>query len=80
MAAVPLCQFRSQARGIRFYDVPMSSVCLGVTFSCELEPTNHYDYNCIALMVGSASKLGHLAREDACVLAPLLREGFEARG
>jgi hypothetical protein len=80
MAAVPLCQFRSQARGIRFYDVPMSSVCAGVTFTCELEPTSHYDSNCIALMVGSSSKLGHLAKEDASVLASLLREGFAARG
>ena len=80
MAAVPLCQFRSQARGIKFYDVPMSAVCLGVTFSCALELANDFDSNCIALMVGSSGKLGHLAREDASVLASLLREGFEARG
>lgn len=80
MMAAVLCQFKSQARGIRFYDVPMPAVCFGVTFSCQLEPSNHYDSNCIALMVGSSSKLGHLAREDAGVLASLLQEGFEARG
>ena len=79
MAAVPLCQFRSQAKGIKFYDVPMSAVCLEVAFSCELEPNNDFDSNCIALMVGSC-KLGYLAREDASVLAPLLQKGFEARG
>ncbi len=63
-----------------FYDVPMSAVCSGVTFSCTPDPTNHFDSNCIELTVGSSSKLGHLAREDASFLASLLREGFEARG
>ena len=80
MAAVSLCQFTSQARGIKFYDVPMSAVRLGVTFTCSLEPTNYFDTNCIALMVGSSCKLGHLAKEDAIVLASLLHQGFEARG
>ncbi len=80
MEAVPLCQFRSQARGIKYYDVPMSAVCLGVTFSCVPDPINLFDSNCIDLMGESSDKLGHLAKEDASVLAPLLREGFEARG
>ena len=74
-----LCQFISQARGIDFYDVPKSAVCSGVTFSCALDPTDKYD-NRIALTVESSGKLGHLAKEDASVLAPHLREGFEARG
>ncbi len=78
-ASCQLVSFRSQARGIKFYDVPTSAVFLGQSFHCQLEPTNPYDCNCIELLVGSG-KLGHLAREDASFLAPLLREGFEACG
>ena len=76
-----LASFECEARGIKFYDVPTSAVSIGQSFQCELEPLNSYDSNCIALsMVSSNSKLGHLAREAAVYLAPLMREGFEAFG
>ena len=65
--------FKSQARGTKFYDV--SDLDVGRTFHCQLEPSNK-----VALWVDSQSMLGHLAREAANYLAPLLREGFEASG
>ncbi len=61
----------------------MFSLCWAVI---GLEPLNHYDSNCIALLVSSSaagsgpSMLGHLAREEAGYLAPLLREGFKGFG
>ena len=78
-ASSQLASFRSQARGIKFYDVPISAVSCGQSFECFLEPDNLYDGNCIGLRIGS-QKLGHLAKEDARYLAALLREGFEANG
>ena len=77
---VPLCKFSSLAKGIRFYDVSMAEVQPGLLFKCQLEATNIYGSNCIALMSDSLGKLGHLARDDASVLAPLLQEGYKARG
>ena len=75
-----LASFKSQARGIKFYDVSASDLDVGRTFHCQLEPSNEYDSNCVALWVDSHSMIGHLAREAANYLAPLLREGFEASG
>ena len=81
--SVSICQlasFTSQARGIKFYDVSASRFVVGRKFYCQLEPSNAYDSNCIALWVDSHCMLGHLAREAANCLAPLLRQGFEASG
>lgn len=77
MASVVLATFFSQARGILFYGCDSRA---GLTFRCVLEPWNVHDHNCIALMVTPARMLGHLAREAAQVLAPLLRAGFQANG
>ena len=78
-----LASFNSEARGIKFYDVLSSSVYVGQSLQCKLEPLNEYDSNCIALFVAGGSgqsMLGHLAREDASYLAPLLRKGFQGFG
>ena len=83
MMAFPLVSFSSQARGIKFYDLPTSLVNVGTPLSFLLEPSNPWDANCIAIWVCSSSPprmLGHLAREDSFFLAPLLRAGFEASG
>lgn len=79
-AASVLASFVSQARGILFYDAPISSLNVGHTFVCHLEPSNPHDPNCVALFMEPDVKLGHLAKEDAGSLSTLLREGFEARG
>lgn len=75
-----LASFQSQARGIKFYDAPHSSLHIGDSFVCQLEPSNPYDANCIGLFLEPEVKLGHLTREDATILSSLLREGFEAKG
>ena len=78
-----LASFHSEARGIKFYDVLSSSVYAGQSVQCQLEPLNVYDSNCVALFLtagSSHSMFGHLAREDAGYLAPLLREGFQGFG
>ena len=53
---------------------------MGLMFRCYLEPSNPFDSNCIALVAGLYAKLGHLSRETAQHVAPLLRAGFEANG
>ena len=75
-----LASFITQARGVKFYDVP--SPYVGLHFSCRLEPYNPWDSNCIALIVSALPSriLGHMARETSVVLAPLLRTGFKAYG
>ena len=69
--ASTLVDFVSQARGISFYG---DSTSVGQHFTCYVEPHNRFDLNCVALMMTSGHwKLGHLARESAQFLAPLLR-------
>ena len=84
MAAAPvsLASFSSQARGIKFYDVSTSSICVGDRLELRLEPTNEWDSDCIALWLSCSppKMLGHLALEAAKQLAPLLRSGFSASG
>ena len=82
MACVCLASFISQARGIMFYGVSTSEVAPGMLLRCYLEPTNPYDGDCVALVVGPFGNtvLGHLAREASLHLAPLLRKGLEATG
>ncbi len=81
--AIVLATFYSRVRGIKFYDVSSATISAGISVSLQLEPTNPHDSNCVAvyLHVGSVSnKLGHLAREDAAHLAPLIRSGLFATG
>ena len=82
-ATVSLASFSSQARGIKFYNVSTSSICVGDRLEIRLEPLNEWDSNCIALWLTCCPAprlLGHLAREAAGQLAPLLRSGFSASG
>ncbi len=79
-----LATFSSTVRGVRFYDVTVSAVSGGERIVLQLEGTNVYDSNCVAVRLQSSgslfSMLGHLAREDAAYLAPLLRSGLSATG
>ena len=82
MAFSALAAFSSQARGIKFYNMPTGTIQVGdSSLDCRLEPTNPYDSNCVALWLASPSMmLGHLVGEAACHLAPRLRCGFVASG
>ena len=81
VAFVQLASFSSQARVIKFYDVSTNSIHVGDSLVLYLEPSNLWDSNCIAVWMRSPHKmLGHLAREAACDLAPLLRSGLSASG
>lgn len=69
---VTLAAFKSQARGIKYYDLPTStSLWLSV---------GSFEYSGCVSLVADTGKLGHLAREAATSLAPLLRKGFQATG
>ncbi len=77
-----LLLFLSVIKGVRFYDVAVSAVGGGGRVVLYLE-TNNHDPNCVAVYLRSSyvsEKLGHLAREDAAYLAPLLRSGLFATG
>lgn len=76
-----LASFSTQVRGIKFYDVPTSHICVGDCVTCHLESSNPFDADAIILRLSISSlTLGHLAHEAAVCLAPLLRDGFEASG
>ena len=78
-----LATFTSRVRGVRFYDVPSSTLTAGSSVVLQLEPTNPYDANCVAVFLRSSffsDKLGHFAREDVAFVAPLLRSGLHATG
>ena len=78
---IPLASFLTQARGIKFYDVLSSWIHVGQQLTLQLEPSNPYDGSCIALWLATACMmLGHVAREAAVELAPLLRCGLVASG
>lgn len=78
--AIILAAFQCQARGIKFYDVPSESVRCGLDINCRLEPGNLHDSSCVALVLKDSKMLGHLAKEVAQYLAPLLRKGVTASG
>ena len=48
--------FRAQAKGIMFYDVPISYVKEELRFRCELEPFNTRNANSIRLNCPSTSR------------------------
>ena len=79
--AVQLVSFSSQVRGIKFYNFSSGNISVGSSLTFDLEPGNRYDDDCIAVWTRSPrAMLGHLARENASRLAPLLRSGLVANG
>ncbi len=75
-----LVTFSAQARGIKFYDIPLPNVREGLRFRCELERHNARDATSICLKCSPTCTLGHLAREVLAHLAPLLQAVFFADG
>ena len=57
-----------------------ASATVGQHLRCCLNPSNPFDTDAVSLFVGPHQRLGHLAREAAHHLAPLLRAGFQANG
>ena len=83
MAFMELASFSSQARGIKFYDVATTDINVGDHLIFLQETDNLWDMNCICLMISQAAglkTLGHLAREAASYLSPLISAGFQATG
>lgn len=82
--AVLLVSFILTVRGVHFYDVSVSAVSGSERLVLQLETTNRYDSNCVAVHLKSSpffsNMFGHLAREDAAYLAPLLQSGLSATG
>lgn len=79
VAVVDLVSFTSLVRGIKFYDVSTSTIRVGDYVCLCPEPYNPHDNNCIAVWMGPRM-LGHLSRDVACFLAPLLSSGVSASG
>ena len=77
-----LATFFSQAKGIMFYDGPTTRVRVGDSVSLHLEPYNPHDSNCVGIWLRSSppKMLGHLAREAAGCMAPLMRTGLLVSG
>lgn len=77
---VLLLSFTSQARGIRLYEVDCRRLEPGMNVTLRRSPS-HYDVNAVQLFIkhrfGRGSLLlGHLAREAAQVVSPLLSQGY----
>jgi len=75
-----LASFRSEARGVHFYDFRPEDIVVGLRFCCERELLNAKDPSSILLRCGLSGTLGHLGREASAYLAPLLDAGLVANG
>ena len=78
-----LGQLTSQVCGIKLYDVQTTRIRLGERLVLRHEPTNAYDVNAVAVLALSPSPrrmLGHLAKESARRVAPLLLAGLVVTG
>ena len=53
-SSVVLASFFSRVRGIRFYDVSTSSLSVGRRVVLQLEPTNAFDSDCVAVYLRSS--------------------------
>lgn len=69
-------RIRASLLGMRFYDVSIADAAraLSVSASAQREPRNPHDPNAIAI-VSQGRKLGHVDRETAAVIAPLIDAG-----
>ena len=77
-----LVSFYCQCRGVKFYDLRSVGARCGTTLKLLKEPTNPHDPLCVAAWVpgipgesgerGLPRMLGHVAREVAQCVSPLL--------
>ena len=80
--SLKLAQFITQAKGIRLYEVDCSRVQVGMTVILRRSPSR-YDINAVDLLVTSLHGnlfFGHLAKEAAQFISPLLLKEFNVTG
>jgi len=73
MSASKLGSLQLEAVGLRYYGAGIKS---GERVTLEREPDNRYDRNAIAVKKKSGKVAGHIAREWAALLAPLVDAGY----
>ena len=75
-----LALFSCQCRGIKFYDLSDVSVRQGDRIIFVREPHNPWDSNCVAVFSRGGTMLGHIAKEAAEWLSPMLLGPFRITG
>ena len=68
------------ASGIKFYDLLDVSVSQGDRISLVREPYNARDSNCVAVFSRGRTMLGHIAKEVAEWVSPMLLGPFRITG
>ena len=71
-----VASFAPKARGIILYEV--DHITIGTSINLRLNPYNVYDINCMELLI-TGRKLGHLCKEAACIVPPLMRQGLSIK-
>ena len=77
--SIALNTFITQAKGIHLYDMDCRRVLVGMEVLLRRNPS-HYDLNAVDLLVSLPQQnlfLGHLAREPARFVSPLLLNGLK---
>ena len=74
--ALLLATFYSTVRGVKFYELADGDGWFWERGKLERDPTNPFDSCCVEVFV-QGRKLGHLAKEAAEFVSPLLAAGFE---
>ena len=74
--------FACQARGVKFYDLAEVSANIGTVVDLRRDPYNSWDPNCVEVLVAAdrRTKLGHIAKEAAKWLSPLLLGPYRITG
>ena len=66
--------------GIKFYDLLDVSVSQGDHITLVREPYNARDSNCVAVFLRGGTMLGHIAKEAAEWVSPMLLGPFRITG
>ena len=74
-----LAFFPCQSRGIKFYDLSEIGAREGDGVILVREPHNTQDSNCVAMFLHGGAMLGHVAKEVAEWLFPMLLGPFHLR-
>ena len=75
-----LAFFECQCRGVKFYQWSQAGDTVRKPVSFRRDPGNPHDPNCVEVLVAAGWKLGHIAKDAAQWLSPLLMGPFHARG
>ena len=72
---VLLASFSARVRGVKFFGLRGGDGWFWERAEVERDPGNSYDANCVEVLV-RGRRLGHLAKEAAEFVSPLLAAGF----